>query len=50
MAIRTLKARAWAAKLAETEHQRDKYQEMFAAETMTLTELRAKLEATKETR
>jgi chromosome segregation ATPase len=43
-------ARAWAAKLAEIERKRDKYQEMFAAEAMTLDELKAKLEALKETR
>jgi hypothetical protein len=43
-------ARAWAAKLAELERRRDKYQEMFAAEAMTLDELKAKLEALKATR
>jgi len=43
-------ARAWAAKLAEIERRRDKYQEMFAAEAMTLDELKAKLEALKVTR
>jgi site-specific DNA recombinase len=43
-------ARAWAAKLVELERKRDRYQEMFAAEAMTLDELKAKLEALKETR
>ena len=33
-------ARACAARLAETERKRDKYQEMFAAEVMTLDELK----------
>ena len=33
------KVRAWAAKLAESERKRDGYQEMFAAEAMTLNEL-----------
>ena len=28
--------KAWAAKLAEAEHKRDKYQDMFAADAMTL--------------
>jgi hypothetical protein len=43
-------ARAWAATLVELERKRDRYQEMFAAEAMTLDELKAKLEALKETR
>jgi len=43
-------AGAWAAKLAEIERKRDRYQEMFAAEAMTLDELKAKLAALKETR
>jgi DNA repair exonuclease SbcCD ATPase subunit len=43
-------ARAWADKLVELERRRDRYQEMFAAEAMTLDELRAKLEAVEETR
>ena len=36
-------ARAWAEKLAELERKRDKFQEMFAAEAVTLNELKAKL-------
>jgi site-specific DNA recombinase len=43
-------ARAWAEKLVELERRRDRYQEMFAAEAMTLDELRAKLEAVEEAR
>ncbi len=43
-------ARAWAAKLAELERRRDKCQEMYAAEVMTIDELKTKLEALKETR
>jgi chromosome segregation ATPase len=43
-------AREWAAKLVELERKRDKYQEMFAAEAMTLDELKAKLEALREMR
>jgi recombinase-like zinc beta ribbon protein len=43
-------ARAWAEKLVELERRRDRYQEMFAAEAMTLDELRAKLEVVEETR
>ena len=43
-------AEAWAAKLAEIERKRDRYQEMFAAEVMTLDELKAKLEILSETR
>ncbi len=43
-------ARASADKLVELERKRDRYQEMFAAEAMTLDELRAKLEVLKETR
>ncbi len=43
-------ARAWAETLLETERKRDRYQEMFAAEAMTLAELRAKLDALEETR
>jgi site-specific DNA recombinase len=42
--------RAWAEKLVELERRRDRYQEMFAAEAMTLDELRAKLEAVEEAR
>jgi site-specific DNA recombinase len=41
-------AKAWAAKLAEIERKRDRYQEMFAAEVMTLDELKAKLEILSE--
>jgi chromosome segregation ATPase len=42
--------RAWSAKLVELERKRDRYQEMFAAEAMTLAELRAKLGTLEETR
>ncbi len=42
--------RAWATKLTEFERKRDKYQEMFAVEAMTLDELKAKLETLKQTR
>ena len=42
--------RAWAEKLVDLERRRDRYQEMFAAEAMTLDELRAKLEAVEEAR
>jgi hypothetical protein len=42
-------ARAWAAKLAQLECKRDEYQGMFAAEAMTLDELKARLEVLKET-
>jgi hypothetical protein len=34
-------ARAWAATLAEAERKREKYQEMYAADAMTLEELRS---------
>ncbi len=43
-------AKAWAATLSEAERKRDKYQEMFAAEVMTLDELKAKLEALNKAR
>jgi site-specific DNA recombinase len=43
-------AKVWAAKLSEVERKRDKYQEMFAADAMTLDELRSKLDALDETR
>jgi hypothetical protein len=43
-------ARAWAATLAEAERKREKYQEMYAADAMTLEELRSRLEALEETR
>ena len=36
--------------MAEAERKRDKYQEMYAANAMTLSELRDKLEALEETR
>jgi hypothetical protein len=42
--------KAWAEKLLELERKRNKYQEMFAAEAMTLDELETKLEILKETR
>jgi chromosome segregation ATPase len=43
-------AQAWAATLSEVERKRDRYQEMFAADAMTLDELRAKLDALEEMR
>jgi uncharacterized membrane protein len=43
-------ARAWAATLAEAERKREKYQEMYAADAMTLEELRSRLDALEETR
>jgi hypothetical protein len=43
-----VEARASADKLVELERKRDRYQEMFAAEVMTLDELKAKLEVLKE--
>ena len=43
-------ARAWADKLVELERKCNRYQEMFAAEAMTLDELRAKLGAVEEAR
>lgn len=43
-------AKAAAATLSEVERKRDKYQEMFAADAMTIVELRAKLDALEETR
>jgi septal ring factor EnvC (AmiA/AmiB activator) len=43
-------ARAWAAALAEAERKREKYQEMYAADAMTLKELRARLKGLEETR
>ena len=43
-------AKAWAATLSEVERKRDRYQEMFAADAMTLEELRSKLDALEETR
>jgi site-specific DNA recombinase len=43
-------ARAWAVALAEAERKREKYQEMYAADAMTLEELRARLKGLEETR
>ncbi len=43
-------ARTWTARLAEAKRKREKYQEMFAAEVMTLGELKAKLEDLEGTR
>src|SRR5215210_6161105 len=43
-------ARAWTATLAEAERQRENYQEMYAADAMTLEELRSRLEALEEKR
>ncbi len=43
-------AKAWRAKLFESEREREKYQEMFAEEAMTLEELKTKLEVLEETR
>ena len=42
--------KAWTATLSEVERKRDRYQEMFAADAMTLEELRSKLDALEETR
>ena len=42
--------KAWSAKLVELERKRDRYQEMFAAEAMTMAELQARLGALEETR
>jgi site-specific DNA recombinase len=42
-------AKAWAATLLEAERRREKYQEMYAADAMTLDELRFKLDALEET-
>ena len=44
------RARAWADTLWEVERKRDSYREMFAADAMTLDELRSKLEALEEAR
>ena len=43
-------ARGWAATLAEAERKREKYQEMYTADAMTLEELRSRLETLEETR
>ena len=43
-------AEAWATMLSEAERKREKYQEMYAADAMTLDELRSKLDALEETR
>jgi Recombinase zinc beta ribbon domain len=45
-----LEVKAWAATLSEVERKRDRYQEMFADDTMTLDELRSKLNSLEETR
>jgi hypothetical protein len=42
-------ASAWAASLAEAERKREKYQQMYAADAMTLEELRSRLKALEET-
>ena len=44
------KEKALAATLAEAERKREKYQEMYAADAMTLEELRSRLDALEETR
>jgi site-specific DNA recombinase len=43
-------AKAWATTLSQVERKRDKYQEMFADDAMTLDELRSKLNSLEETR
>ena len=43
-------AKAWAAQLVEAERKREKYQEMFAADAMTLDELMSRPDTLKETR
>jgi acyl transferase domain-containing protein len=43
-------AKVWAAALSEAERKREKYQEMYAADTMTLKELSSRLDALEETR
>ena len=43
-------AKAWTATLSEVERKRDKYQEMFTADAMTLDELRSKLNSLEERR
>jgi DNA repair exonuclease SbcCD ATPase subunit len=45
-----LEVKAWAATLSEVERKRDRYQEIFADDTMTLDELRSKLNSLEETR
>jgi hypothetical protein len=45
-----VEAKAWGAKLVEAERKREKYQEMFAEEAMTLEELKTKFEVLEETR
>jgi len=42
--------KAWTATLSEVERKRDRHQEMFAADAMTLEELRSKLDALEERR
>jgi DNA repair exonuclease SbcCD ATPase subunit len=43
-------AKAWAAQLVEAERKREKYQEMFAADAMTLNELMSRLDILEQTR
>ena len=43
-------AKAWVAQLVEAERKREKYQEMFATDAMTLDELRSRLDALEQTR
>jgi DNA-binding protein H-NS len=43
-------AKVWAATLAEAERKREKYQEMYAADAMTLEELRSRLDALEDAR
>jgi DNA repair exonuclease SbcCD ATPase subunit len=43
-------AKAWAAQLVEAERKREKYQEMFAADAMTLDELMSRLDTLEQTR
>jgi site-specific DNA recombinase len=45
-----LEAKAWVAKLSEVERKRDRHQEMFTTDAMTLDKLRSKLNALDETR
>src|SRR5215211_5320959 len=44
------KTKAWTVTLSEVERKRDKYQEMFTADAMTLDELRSKLNSLEERR
>ena len=43
-------AKAWAAQLVEAERKREKYQEMFTADAMTLDELMSRLDTLEQTR